>query len=275
MASVAPPDRRTQARVRRFRSPSPFRGRISGRTDTASTVEHLEELRWRLVSCLIVLVGGFIAAYAIADQLFTVLNRPLNGQFRVQTLAVTEPFFTTVSVAAKAAFILTFPVLVWNSYRYLSPALEPWQRRTLRPLVLAAPALFMIGVAFCYSFVLGPAVRFLLSLGAGSFDVAVRAQDYYGFVGTTLLAMGLVFQFPLVVVGLGRMGVLTAARLRSNRKVAVVLMVVVAALLPTADPVSLLIETLPLMALFELSILLVALQERAARRRQGADTEQA
>lgn len=238
-------------------------------TGRAAAVDHLEELRWRIVLCLSALVVGFVVAYAQRELLFQLLNRPLRGEFRIQTLSVTEPFFTSVTVAANAAFAAAFPALVWNCYRFLSPALDQWQRRRVRMLFAAAPVLFAAGVAFCYWFVLGPAVRFLLGLGAGSFDVAVRAQEYYSFVAMTLVGMGLVFLFPLLLVGLARIGILTSTMLRANRRLAFVGLAVVAAMLPTADPVSLIIEVLPLVALFELSIWLVALQERSASRPVG------
>lgn len=243
--------------------------------ERATAVEHLEELRWRLTVVIGVLVVAFVAAYAMADRLFTLLEAPLDGRFRIQTLAVTEPFFTTVTVAAHAAIVVAFPVLVFNAYRYVAPALQPWQRRAARPVLVMTPVLFAAGITFGYVVVLGPAIRFLLGMGADSFDVAVRARDYYSFVSTTLLAMGLVFLFPLVLVGLARVGVVTAARLRANRRYALLGIAVVAALLPTADPVSLLFEMLPLVALFEASIVVVALQERAearaTRRRAAAE----
>jgi sec-independent protein translocase protein TatC len=109
-------------------------------------------------------------------------------------------------------------------------------------------------------------VRFLLGLAPGSIDVVVRASDYYSFVSTTLLAVGAAFCFPLALLGLARVGILGAERLRSSRRVAYVLMVVLAALLPTGDPVSLALEILPLVALYELSIVAVRLQERMLTR---------
>jgi sec-independent protein translocase protein TatC len=233
--------------------------------------EHLEELRWRLVvvgSTLIVLFG---VAYWFRDLLFGVLNRPLGDDYPIQTLAVTEPLFASITVAAHTALAVSVPLLVYHVYRFVAPALEPPQRRGIRLLLLLTPGLFYAGVAFCYWFVLGPAVRFLLGLGEGSFEVTVRAREYYGFVSTTLLAMGLVFLFPLVLLGLARLGIISSDLLRSNRKVAFVLVAITAALLPTADPVSLVVEMVPLIALFELSIVLVRLQERSVRKRQARD----
>ncbi len=256
-----PPPTRRGRRLRRLTAP--FHP-VAATTDAAPMVDHLEELRWRVATIAATLVVSFIAAFVVREHLFALLNRPLDGRYRIQTFGVTEPFFTAFTVAANAAFIATFPVLVFNCYRFLSPALSSAQRRRMRPILLLAPALFCSGVAFCYLLILGPSVHFLLGMGESSFDVSLRAQDYYSFATMTMLGMGLMFCFPLVVTALGQLGVVTSAQLRRNRRIAVVLMVVVAALLPTADPVSLIIETLPLIGLFELSIMLVWLGERRA-----------
>jgi len=237
-------------------------------------MEHLAEMRARAVWCALVLGAGFGVGWYFQDTLFAILNRPLGGEYRVQTLAVTEPFFTTLTVAAHLALMVCLPAVLYHGYRFASPALQPAQRRGVRGLLCAAPFLFYAGVAFCYFLVLGPAVRFLLGMGEGSFDVAVRAREYYSFVASTLLATGAVFLSPLVLLGLARVGLLTTAQLRANRRVALAGVAIVAALLPTADIVSLVVEIVALTALFELSVLLVAFQERLARRREAAEAPQ-
>jgi sec-independent protein translocase protein TatC len=231
-----------------------------------TVVDHLEELRWRLVWSIATLVGTFAAAWYFQDTLFRIMGRPLGGNFRVITLGVTEPFFVTMTVAGYTALAVSLPVLGWHAWRYVAPAFEPHQRRAVRPYLLLAPALFGAGVAFCYFFVLGAAVRVLLGMGAEHFDVTVRAQEYYPFVATTLLSMGLVFLFPLGVLALARIGIVDSPKLRRSRRYAVIVIAILAALLPTADPVSLLIEMAPMLALYELSIVLVRLQERRLRR---------
>ncbi len=225
--------------------------------------DHLQELRWRITAYLATLVGGVVIGFAFADQLLGLLNRPLQGRFEVVTLSVTEPFFTTLTVAAFASFAATFPLLVWHAYQYLAPALPPDRRRIVRNGALVVPGLFYAGVAFCYLVVLGPAVRFLLGLGDGRFEVQVRAGDYYSFVTLTMVALGIGFLYPLVLVVLGRVGVIDSSWLRRNRRYAVlVIAFLTALLLPTIDPVSLLLEMIPLLLLYELSILLLARQER-------------
>lgn len=244
-----------------------MRARPREREDTAALVDHLSELRTRLLWSAGWLLVAFAACYSQRDLLFRLLDRPLDDRWPLQTLGVTEPFFTSLAVSAQAAFVLVTPVIAWHAWRFVRPAIDPGARRTVRTLLVVAPLLFTSGVAFAYLLVLGPAVRFLLGVGPESIEVVVRASDYYHFVTTTLLAIGAAFCFPLVLLGLARIGVLGVERLRSGRRVAYALMVVVAALLPTADPVSLAIEIVPLVALYELSIVAVLVQERMVARR--------
>ncbi|MCW2956835.1 MAG: Sec-independent protein translocase, TatC subunit [Thermoleophilia bacterium] len=230
---------------------------------------HLEELRLRVVLVGIVFLAAFGVFYWQRDVLFEVLARPLDDRWPLQTLGVTEPFFTSLSIAAQAAFVVAVPFILWHAWRFTFPAIPPHARRLIRALLLVAPALFSAGIAFGYFLILGPAIQFLLGLSPDSIEVVVRANDYYSFVATTLLAIGAVFCFPLVLLGLARVGIVTSTRLRSSRKVAVVLMVVIAAMLPTADPVSLAIEIVPLVLLYELSIVAVRVQERAVARAEA------
>lgn len=242
------------------------------REDTVTVIEHITELRTRVLLVLAWLLATFGVCYWRRDDVFAILDRPLDDRWPLQTLGVTEPFFTSLSVAAQAAFVLTTPLIAWHAWRYLCPAIAPDARRTIRTLLLVAPALFSAGVAFGYFVVLAPAVRFLLGMGPESFDVVVRANEYYSFVSTTLLAIGAAFCFPLVLMGLARIGIITVERLRASRRIAYVAMVCLAALLPTADPISLALEILPLIGLYELSILAVAAQARVhARRTAEAD----
>ena len=264
------------ARSRRLRIPratgimARHRGAIRVQEDRAPLVTHLEELRTRLFWATGWLLAAFAVCYARRDDLFELLAAPLDDRWPLQTLGVTEPFFTSLSVAAQAAFVLTTPVLAWHGWRFVRPAIAPSARRTIGALLLVAPVLFTTGVVFGYFVVLGPAVQFLLGIGPDSIEVVVRANEYYSFVATTLLAIGAAFCFPLVLLGLARVGIISSDRLRASRKFAAVLMVVVAAMLPTADPVSLALEILPLFALYELSIIAIRIQERLLARSAAA-----
>lgn len=262
--TVGAPRRDRRLRIRRDAATGGRRP--SSPADVATVVEHLGELRTRVMVVFGWLLAAFAACYWRREELFQLLDKPLDDRWPLQTLGVTEPFFTTLSVAAQAAFVVTTPVLAWNAWRYVRPAIAPEARRTVGLLLLVAPMLFTAGVAFGYFLVLAPAIRFLLGMGPDSIEVVVRANEYYSFVTTTLLAIGAAFCFPLALLGVARVGLLTADRLRRSRRVAYALMVVVAALLPTADPVSLALEILPLIALYELSIVAVRIQERMQSR---------
>jgi sec-independent protein translocase protein TatC len=188
------------------------------------------------------------------------LSAPPQGD-RPVTLGVGEPFTTTVTVSLIFALILTLPVLLAQGYAFLMPAFDPLMRRRMRPLLLASPVLFVSGVAFGYIVVLPAAVRFFQNFNSAQFNVLVQASQYYKFAATTLLAMGLLFQVPVAVLAVTRAGLITPRQLRRNRRYAVAACALVAAALP-GDAITMLLETVPLYLLFELSVLLAATAER-------------
>lgn len=184
---------------------------------------------------------------------------------RPVTLGVSEPFTITVTISLIFALILSLPVWMAQAYAFLMPALAPEQRRRMRPLALAAPGLFAVGVAFGYFVVLPAAIHFLLNFNRSEFNVLVQANQYYDFASTSLLAMGLVFQIPVAILLVTRAGLISPARLRRNRRYALALCAVVACAMP-GDAITMLLETAPLYLLFELGVLLAALAERRAAR---------
>jgi sec-independent protein translocase protein TatC len=231
--------------------------------DRLTVVEHLDELRHRIVVCLAVLGVALALCFWQSDLLIDIATNPLPGDHdRLITFGVTEPFTTTLTVAAYGALILSLPVLLYQLYAYVLPALSRTERRAVLPILLLAPLLFAAGVAFAYFVVLPPATDFLLGFNDEQFQVEVRARDYYGFFAMTMLAGGLVFQLPLALIALTRLGIVSVDQLRSNRRYAYLGLAVLAAALPGVDPISMLIEMVPLLALYELSILLARLFER-------------
>jgi sec-independent protein translocase protein TatC len=190
------------------------------------------------------------------------LSAPPPGD-RPVTLGIGEPFTTTVTVSLMFALILAAPVLLAQAWAFLMPALDPDQRRRLRPLLIAVPVLFAVGVGFGYAVVLPAAVHFFQNFNSGQFNVLVQASQYYKFAATTILAMGLLFQIPVAILALVRAGVVTPRQLRRHRRYAIAACVAVAALLP-GDAVTMALETVPLYVLFELSVLLAALAGRRA-----------
>jgi sec-independent protein translocase protein TatC len=190
------------------------------------------------------------------------------------TLGIGEPFTTTVTVSFYFALVLALPVILFELYGFVLPALLPKERRAAVPLLWAVPLLFAVGVLFGYFVVLPAAVRFLQNFNSGEFNVLVQASPYYDFVATLLLAMGLCFELPVLILGLTRAGVVNARMLRKGRRYAVVGCVLVAAILP-GDAITMALEALPLYILYEVSIVLAALVERRARRASAAEAAEA
>jgi sec-independent protein translocase protein TatC len=234
--------------------------------EEATLVEHLDELRSRLIISLVALVPAFAIAFAFHQRLIRWLTEPLPGEVKLVTLGVTEPFTTSMKVSFYAAVAMTLPVVLYQFWAFLAPAVEEHVQRVLATFVTLATSLFVVGVLFGYFVVLSPAVRFLTDFDTSLYDTQVRASYYLSFATLLLFALGIVFELPIFVLALVRLRVLSAAKLRRNRRTGYVVMLVVAILLPTVDPVSLVLETVPLILLFELSILLSALMERRWRR---------
>jgi sec-independent protein translocase protein TatC len=301
--------------------------------DRLSLIEHLDELRTRLIICLAAFLVCFGVAFWQNDVLLDVMNRPLEktafssgsqdpferaasfaqrqkalylkqaaayaalaadeglsadtrAKFeelaadtrataaatpplsakRPVTLGVGEPFTATFKVAAYAALLLAMPLLLFQAYAFILPAFSPRERQVALPLLLAVPFLFAAGVAFAYFLVLPPAINFLQNFNDDSFDILLQARDFYSFEIMVLIAMGALFQLPVGILAATRLGVITPQQLRSGRRYAIVAIVVIAALLPGQDPVTMMILATPLFVLYEGSILFASLLDRRARR---------
>jgi sec-independent protein translocase protein TatC len=225
--------------------------------DRLTLVEHLDELRTRIVVCLVVFAVALALCFWQNHLLLEIASTPLpSGHEKLLTFGVAEPFTITLTVAVYGALILSLPVLLYQLYAYVLPAFSDEERRVILPIMLLAPILFVAGVAFAYFVVMPPAVSFLLGFNDSQFNVQVRARDYYSFFSTTLLAGGIVFQLPLAIVAVTRLGIVRVEQLSRNRRYAYLIIAIVAAALPGVDPISMLIEMVPLLVLFELSILI-------------------
>ena len=233
-----------------------------GHGEEATLVEHLDEFRSRLIVSLFALIPIFIVTFAFHERIMEWLIAPLPGDRKLVTLGVTEPFTTSVKVSFIAAIALALPVLLWQAWAFLAPAVEPHFERVVLAFVLLAMTLFVLGVLFMYYVVLPRALDFLVNYDDNLYDNQLRASYYYSFAALTLLAGGLAFLMPIFILALVRLRVLTSDRLRKNRRIAYVLLLVFAILLPTVDPISLAFETIPLLVLFELSIWLSVFMER-------------
>jgi sec-independent protein translocase protein TatC len=223
--------------------------------DRLTIVEHLDELRSRLIYSLIAFLIAFGVCLWQDNFVLDTLNKPLDGREPI-TFGVAEPFTATLTVAAYAAILLALPVILYQLYAFILPAFSAEERKVALPLLLMVPFLFIGGVVFGYYVVLPQAVDFLQDFNSDQFNIEIRAREYYSFVALSLMAIGLLFQIPVGVLAVTRLGIVTPAQLRKNRRYAVLVIAVVAMLLPGTDPVTMLLSMAPLLVLFELSILL-------------------
>jgi sec-independent protein translocase protein TatC len=226
-------------------------------------VEHLGELRARLVVSLVAVAAGFGVAYAYHDRLVTALTAALPpGHRHPVTLGVAEPFTTSLRVSLVGGLALALPVVLWELWSFLAPAFERRRARVVGLFVAAATLLFAGGVCFGYRVALPAAVHFLTGYDTSVYDVQVRASAYVSFALAVLVAVGLVFELPVLVLALVGLGVTSSERLRRSRRVGYVAMVALAVALPGVDPVTTALEAVPLVVLYEASIWLSVLMER-------------
>lgn len=234
-------------------------------------VEHLTELRARVIGSVASLGVAFALCLWQNHLLLALLNAPLPAGYEPITLGVTEPFMSTVTVSAYAAIVLALPMILYQVYAFCLPALSPSQRRGVVPSILMVPVLFIGGVVFGYLVVVPAALKFLLHFNAGQFNVQIRARDYYGFISQTVVAMGLTFQVPVGILAATRLGVTTPQKLRRARRYAYVVIAIVAMVLPGTDPVTMLVEMVPLVLLYEISIALASFLDRTGAPANLAD----
>ncbi|MFL5845157.1 MAG: twin-arginine translocase subunit TatC [Solirubrobacteraceae bacterium] len=303
-----------------------------GHEDRLSLVEHLDELRTRLVLCIVAFVLAFAFTYWQNDEVLNLVNKPVVEAFKPKdhenpkdklgqttvfqqrvgalakelsealpaiersstsakdkqaieqaataaarvaeatptnvgqrpiTFGITEPFLTTFKVSSYAAILLVLPFLLFQAYAFILPAFTNKERRAVLPVLIMIPLLFIAGVAFGYFIALPRAANFLLNFNEQNFDIQLRAQDYYSFSVTFLAGIGLLFQVPMGVLALTRLGIVSVAQLRKNRGYVILATAVLAAVVtPTPDPVTMLVTMAPLVVLFELSILGAAVLAR-------------
>lgn len=233
------------------------RFRAVSHEDRLTLVQHLDELRTRIVVCLAVFGVALALCFWQNHLLLEAASHPLPvGHRKLLTFGVTEPFMTTLTISVYGALILSLPIFAYQLYAFVLPAFKPEERQLALPLLLMAPFLFVAGVAFGYFLVMPAAVHFLLGFNGSQFNIQVRARDYYSFFGTTMLACGVVFELPMAILAVTRLGIVSVAQLRKNRRYAYFAISVIAAALPGVDPISMLLEMVPLLVLYELSILL-------------------
>jgi sec-independent protein translocase protein TatC len=236
-----------------------------GQDEVAGLVEHLGELRTRLVVSLVALSVGFGVAYAFHGHLITWLNKPLNGREPV-TFGVAEPFTTSLKVSMYAGFALALPVILWQFWGFFAPVVKRGTERVLLACVAFASLLFAAGLVFGYTIALPAAVHFLTNYDDDIYNIQVRASSYYSFALLVLLSVGFVFELPVFILALVKLGILTTDKLRKNRPMGLFIVACIGVALPGVDPMTTVFEIVPLAILYEFSIWLAVLLDRRARR---------
>lgn len=227
-------------------------------------IDHLAELRWRILTCLGTFLLLFLVAWWQSDRLVALALVPLRQNFpdlRLAALEVTEAFFTTIKLAAIAALIGTLPVIVWQAWRFVDPALREGERFWSRLLLLPAMFLFILGCLFCYTIALPAALKILLQAS----DFLVPTISYGGFIEFEvmfLIIMGVIFELPLLLVFLDVTGLFPVEKVREHRRLAIVIAFIVGGILSPPDVVSQFLVSVPIVFLLEAGIWLAVLIRR-------------
>jgi sec-independent protein translocase protein TatC len=232
--------------------------------EEATLVEHLDELRTRIFVCLIAIAVVFAVAFAFHEEIIELLRRPLPKDKRdaLTTLGPAEPFLISFKLSLMAGIAGAFPIIVWQLWSFLAPAIDESIQRKVVAFVAFATTLLAGGLAFAYFVVLPKAITFLTNYDADVYRIQLQAKPYFSFVVMVLLGVALVFELPVFVLALVRLGILTPDALRRNRRLGYFMVACIAVLLPGIDPVTTSLEIIPLWILFEGSIWLSVFFEK-------------
>ena len=247
----------------------------------APLLEHLVELRNRLIHSIAGFLVGFLICFYFAKPIYAILTKPLLNAFAGQEgrhmifTAPQEIFFAYVKVGMFGGLCLAFPYMAAQLWMFIAPGLYRNERRAFMPFLLATPVMFAVGASFVYFVMLPYALRFFLGFevhpGAGVLPIEAqpRASEYLSFVTTLIFAFGLCFELPVLLTLLGRVGIVSSAGLKKVRRYAIVGVFAIAAVLTPPDVFSQLSLAIPLVLLYEISIWCVALIERGRRKEEA------
>jgi len=249
-------------------------------------LEHLVELRRRLLFSALGFIVAFFACFYFARDMFNFLAAPLAQYFHVAAgrrfiyTDLTEPFFTNVKLAAFGALCVSFPIIAGQIYAFVAPGLYKNERRAFLPFLVATPFMFMVGAAFFYYVLLPYAIKFFAGFEqpAGPDILPVQMEnkvgEYIGFVMTLIFAFGLCFELPVLLSLLARVGLVTSQGLKAKRRYAIVIVFLVAAIVTPPDVFSQVSLALPILALYEISIILARMiEKRRAKEEAELDAE--
>jgi len=231
--------------------------------EEAAVLDHLEELRSRLIVAGGAVLAGTVVGYLVHRPALQLLIQALpRGHRQLLTLGVTEPFTTSLKLSIVIGVGLALPVVLWQLWAFFAPVFDPSAGNGIAIFTAAAAVLMVAGAGFGYRIALPAALRFLTNYDDSIYNTQIRAADYLSFAVLVLAACGAVFELPIVVLGLVRVGALSSGKLRRNRRIGYFTVAVVGVCLPGVDPVTTVLETIPLAVLFEASIWLAAFCER-------------
>lgn len=258
----------------RLRPPRPSRLKRIGFEEEVSVVDHLDELRQRLI----VSIGSLVVAFAFAFWQRQWVIEKLNEQLpesvgQPATLGVGEPFQIALSVSLYTACVIALPIVFYQIYAFVVPAFDEQHQGSLWPMLVFVPFLFTVGAAFGYFVIAPAAIGFLQDFDAQYYDNQLQAAKYYPFVVKLMVAMGVIFEVPAAVLMLTRIGIVDHRMLARNRKYAVLISAVLAAVLPGQDPGTMVLILIPLLVLYEISIQLSRIAGRGRTRLWDADPE--
>lgn len=236
-------------------------------------LDHLEELRWRLVKSLASILVFSIAAYFFSDQILAFVTRPIDEVF---FMAPTEAFAVRIKVSLFAGLVIALPIILYQAWQFVVPGLYAQEAHLVVPVVILTTLFFLIGASFCFFVVLPVGLKFLVGFGTEKMKPLIAVGRYISFVSWMTLAFGIVFELPIVTFFLGRVGVISSGMLRKWRRYALVgILIVAAAVTPSPDVFSQLMLAGPLYILYEASILVVRLTGKREKDHQKGDSERA
>lgn len=251
-------------------------------TEHKSLIEHVRELRKRLIICISMLVISSAISYLFVADIYRFLTVPLadamgdDSSRKMIFTGLTEAFFTYLKLSIFSGIIVSFPIFAWQIYAFCAPGLYTKEKKFFVPFLVISPGLFLVGAAFVYYFLFPMAWKFFLSFempgGEGVLPIVLDAKisEYLSLVTSLILAFGLTFQLPLVVILLVKIGIVTVDQLRKFRKYAVVIILTVAAFLTPPDVMSQLALATPLYLLYEISIIFCSLNNKNIKREADA-----
>ncbi|MEZ4601253.1 MAG: twin-arginine translocase subunit TatC [Syntrophotaleaceae bacterium] len=233
--------------------------------DELPVTSHLEELRRRLIICVCAWLVAFLACYGFAEQLFQFVAQPVRAVLPEGSSLVfinaTEPFFTYLKIAAFAGLLLSLPVILWQAWAFVAPGLYGHEKRLALPFVLSSCACFATGTWFGFLYVFPLIFRFLIGFGTGTGDIdaMLSMAEYLSLSSKLLLAFGAIFELPIVIFFLARLGIVDHHWLAKNRKYAILVAFVVGAILTPPDVISQLALAIPFIVLYEVGIIVARL----------------